>query len=116
MVLAAPNAVRCGSIGPRSRTIGRRSIADFCVLGTSKAHGGARGGWAEPELVPPESGHRGPQNQLYRVEIDHDGCVGGGGGPTFKVSRENGSVMFRIIKFRTRWSLSIVWATMHGSV
>jgi hypothetical protein len=69
--------------------------------GTSEAHG-ARGGSAEPELAPPESGYRGPQNQLYRVEIHHDGSVGGSGGPTFKVSRENGSVTFRIIKIEDK--------------
>lgn len=43
-------------------------------------------------------GYRGVQNQLYRVEIHHEGVVGSGAhGPTFKVSRENGSVLFRIV-------------------
>jgi hypothetical protein len=41
-------------------------------------------------------GYRGPQNQLYRVEIHHEGVGGGAHGPTFKVSRENGSVLFRV--------------------
>jgi hypothetical protein len=45
-------------------------------------------------------GYRGPQNQLYRVEIHHEGTVGSGAhGPTFKVSRENGSVLFRVTAF-----------------
>jgi hypothetical protein len=45
-------------------------------------------------------GYRGLQNQLYRVEIHHEGAVAGGvHGPTFKVSRENGSVLFRIVSF-----------------
>jgi uncharacterized protein DUF6519 len=44
-----------------------------------------------------DGGYRGPQNQLYRVEVHHGGTVGSGtSGPTFKVSRENGSVIFRI--------------------
>jgi hypothetical protein len=38
-------------------------------------------------------GFRGPQNHLYRVEVHHGGGVGNA---TFKVSRENGSVAFRI--------------------
>jgi hypothetical protein len=37
--------------------------------------------------VPPAGGYRGPENQLYRVEI-HDG----GTAPSFKWSRDNGSV------------------------
>jgi hypothetical protein len=45
-------------------------------------------------------GYRGPQNQLYRVEIHHEGVAGSGDrGPTFKVSRENGSVLFRVASF-----------------
>jgi hypothetical protein len=45
-------------------------------------------------------GYRGVQNQLYRVEIHHEGVAGSGAhGPTFKVSRENGSVLFRIASF-----------------
>jgi hypothetical protein len=44
-----------------------------------------------------EFGYRGPQNQLYRVEIHRAGRVGGSSGPTFKFSRENGSVAFPIV-------------------
>jgi hypothetical protein len=44
-----------------------------------------------------ETGYRGPQNQLYRIEVHHGGpALGGATGATFKVSRENGSVLFRI--------------------
>ena len=49
----------------------------------------------DPCAISPTSSYRGPENQLYRVEI-HDG----GGlalSPTFKWSRENGSVVFSII-------------------
>ncbi|MEE9465457.1 MAG: DUF6519 domain-containing protein, partial [Candidatus Neomarinimicrobiota bacterium] len=40
-------------------------------------------------------GYQGPENQLYRVEIHTGGEVGNGSGetPTFKWSRENGSVV-----------------------
>jgi hypothetical protein len=41
--------------------------------------------------------YRGPTNQLYRVEVHHGGSPEqGGAAPTFKVSRENGSVIFPI--------------------
>lgn len=45
----------------------------------------------EPCLVEPDARYRGPENQLYRVEV-HDGESA----PTFKWSRENGSVAFPI--------------------
>jgi Family of unknown function (DUF6519) len=41
-------------------------------------------------ITPPDSKYRGRENQLYRVEI-HDGS--GAAQPTFKWSRENGSVV-----------------------
>lgn len=43
--------------------------------------------------VNPDAAYRGPENQLYRVEI-HDGGTVKDGKPTFKWSRENGSVIF----------------------
>jgi hypothetical protein len=51
----------------------------------------------EPCTVPPESKYRGAENQLYRVEI-HTGGQVGKDKPTFKWSRENGSVVFPILK------------------
>lgn len=45
----------------------------------------------DPCVMPPESGYRGAENQLYRVEI-HRGSENGAK-PTFKWSRENGSVL-----------------------
>jgi hypothetical protein len=48
-------------------------------------------------ILPPNSGYRGPENQLYRVEIHQDGTAAAGaaeaGGPTFMWSRDNGSVI-----------------------
>ena len=49
----------------------------------------------EPCLTDPEARYRGPENQLYRVEI-HRG--GQSRTATFKWSRENGSVYFPIVK------------------
>jgi Family of unknown function (DUF6519) len=45
--------------------------------------------------LSPDSGYRGPENQLYRVEIHRDGTASATAGttsPTFTWSRENGSV------------------------
>lgn len=53
----------------------------------------------DPCTIAPNASYTGPENQLYRVEI-HSG--GGelnrkGASPTFKFSRENGSVVFPIV-------------------
>ena len=50
----------------------------------------------EPCPVEPEARYRSPENQLYRVEVHNGGSVGGAPEPTFKWSRENGSVVFPI--------------------
>lgn len=48
--------------------------------------------------VSPGAGYRGAGNQLYRVEVHQSGRVGVEGEmPTFKWSRENGSVAFPIV-------------------
>lgn len=54
----------------------------------------------EPCTVSPQSRYRGPENQLYRVEIHRGGPAGTGekGGATFKWSRDNGSVIFPIVE------------------
>jgi Family of unknown function (DUF6519) len=49
---------------------------------------------SDPCVISPDSRYRGPENQLYRVEV-HRGSDGQGG-PTFKWSRENGSIIFPI--------------------
>jgi hypothetical protein len=48
----------------------------------------------DPCLVPPQSGYRGLENQLYRVEI-HTG--GAPGTATFKWSRDNATVATRVV-------------------
>ncbi len=55
---------------------------------------------SDPCITPPDSRYRGAENQLYRVEI-HTGsrdAQGNSTTPTFKWSRENGSVVFPIVK------------------
>ncbi|WAZ20022.1 DUF4815 domain-containing protein [Streptomyces cinnabarinus] len=47
----------------------------------------------DPCDLSPESGFRGPENQLYRVEVHRGGTAGQA---TFKWSRENGSVVFPV--------------------
>lgn len=51
----------------------------------------------DPCTVPPSAGYKRLENQLYRVEI-HKGSDASGG-PTFKWSRDNGSVVVAISEF-----------------
>ena len=56
-----------------------------------------------PCIIPASAAYRGPENQLYRVEIHRAGGVWDGtdngisAAATFKWSRENGSVVFPIV-------------------
>ena len=52
-----------------------------------------------PCIIPAEAGYRRLENQLYRVEIHDDGS--GGGTPTFKWSRDNGSLVVRLVSVDT---------------
>ncbi|WP_419993640.1 DUF6519 domain-containing protein [Streptomyces boninensis] len=57
----------------------------------------------DPCLARPDARYRGPENQLYRVEI-HDGGRGAGSGEaTFVWSRENGSVVFPVDGLDGTW-------------
>jgi hypothetical protein len=52
------------------------------------------------ETLNTDSGYRGAENHLYRVEIHRGGVAGaaaGENGPTFKWSRENGAIIFPIV-------------------
>jgi hypothetical protein len=51
---------------------------------------------SDPCLIQPDARYRGAENQLYRVEVHTGGTVGSTPPPTFKWSRENGSVIFPI--------------------
>ena len=53
---------------------------------------------ADPCAIPPDSAYRGRENQLYRVEVHRGGLpTGKPDGPTFKWSRENGAVTFKVL-------------------
>ena len=68
--------------------------------GTGRLRARARLDQPQTELcvIPPASRYRGAENQLYRVEIHRGGKIDdASGGPTFKWSRENGSVIFPVI-------------------
>jgi hypothetical protein len=51
----------------------------------------------DPCAIAPDSEYRGRENQLYRVEIHQPGLAGPTGPATFKWSRENASVAFKVI-------------------
>jgi hypothetical protein len=50
-------------------------------------------------LIASSDGYRGLENRLYRVEIHQGGSPGSTPNPTFKWSRDNGSVVFAIKSF-----------------
>jgi hypothetical protein len=54
----------------------------------------------KPCILPPGAGYRRLENQLYRVEIHDGGNLGGSSAPTFKWSRDNGSVVASIASSR----------------
>jgi hypothetical protein len=47
-------------------------------------------GYKDACITPPQAGYRGDKNHLYRIEVNKGGKIGDH--PTFKWSRENGSV------------------------
>jgi hypothetical protein len=53
------------------------------------------GGDPGPCAVPEAAGYTRLENLLYRVEVHQGGAIGGGPQPSFKWSRENGSVVTR---------------------
>jgi Family of unknown function (DUF6519) len=59
----------------------------------------------DPRVIRPESGYRGPENQLYRIEVHHAGTAGAdpGTSATFKWSRENGSMIFPVAAIEATW-------------
>jgi len=54
----------------------------------------------DPCIVHPEARYRGPENQLYRIEVHQGGAAGPA---TFVWSRENGSVIFPIREIDGVW-------------
>lgn len=51
----------------------------------------------DPRIVPPEAQYRGPENQLYRVEIFATANPEGERPATYVWSRDNGSVVFALL-------------------
>jgi hypothetical protein len=47
----------------------------------------------DPCSISPDALYRGAENQLYRVEIQQGGTVGDAAAPSFKWSRDNGSIV-----------------------
>jgi Family of unknown function (DUF6519) len=64
--------------------------------GSLKAIAAQQSTSTDPCVISPQASYRGPENQLYRVEIHNPGAAGTA---TFKWSRENGSVVFPILSF-----------------
>lgn len=66
-------------------------------LGTLQARAAPPAASSGPCVISPDARYRGPENQLYRVEIHQDGtATGDASGATYKFSRENGSVIFPV--------------------
>jgi Family of unknown function (DUF6519) len=59
----------------------------------------------DPRVIWPQSNYRGPENQLYRIEIHHGGIAADDPAiaATFKWSRDNGSVIFPIAGIDETW-------------
>jgi hypothetical protein len=83
------------------------------------------GGDDTPCTAAPEASYRGPENQLYRVEI-HDGGAaagtnalgnkagGGAAGATFKWSRDNGTCVFPITRLELDEGVTSVFLEQLG--
>ncbi|HVT57248.1 MAG TPA: DUF6519 domain-containing protein [Thermoanaerobaculia bacterium] len=79
--------------------------------GCLKARAKLGGDPTKPCVASPDTGFRGLENQLYRVEI-HSGGKAAEGGATFKWSRDNGSVAFPIIDLTTESGSSDIMLTL----
>ena len=54
----------------------------------------------DPCVIDPEAAYRGPENQLYRIEVHRGGTAGTA---TFKWSRDNGSAVYTIHEIEGEW-------------
>jgi len=59
----------------------------------------------DPCIIAPDAQYRGPENQLYRVEVHRAGTAGtdNQNSATFKWSRDNGSVIFPVSIIEGTW-------------
>ena len=53
-----------------------------------------------PCIINPDAAYRGPENQLYRIEVHRSGAAGTA---TFKWSRDNGSAVYTISEVEGDW-------------
>jgi hypothetical protein len=103
-VLALPGAALDAGADPSEEAV-RTAFQEWVERATATtARMGARAIRPDPDdddpcLVKPDADYRGPENQMYRVEI-HEG---GTEEATFKWSRENGSVVFPVDEIDGTW-------------
>ncbi len=92
-----------GSNIPATKTVDARDWQEWVAQwqpekrGRLKATAKADAADTEPCLAAPEARYRGAENQLYRVEVHRGGTANGALVPTFKWSRDNGSVVFPVL-------------------
>ncbi|MDB5034137.1 MAG: hypothetical protein JWQ98_1378 [Chlorobi bacterium] len=92
-VLPLESGTGCGNIKPDWATLMNRWQPQN--RGRLSARARMPADATDPCTVAPEASYRGAENQLYRVEI-HRGTGAANIPPTFKWSRDNGSVVFPI--------------------
>lgn len=76
------------------------AVSGISGIGTGRMRARARQDQPQTQLcvIPPDATYRGPENQLYRVDVHQGGTADGTAtGATIKWSRENGSVIFPIV-------------------
>lgn len=92
--------VKLGAVSPSATCATAPDFATAPFIPHSSAKLAARSEPTAPAtgacILPPRAGYRRLENQLYRVEI-HAGGALASGAPTFKWSRDNGSVVTAIV-------------------
>jgi hypothetical protein len=88
---AVAGGTTCSGLGAVMDDITRRSVAKRPGLLGAQPSATSGGG---PCLLPADAGYRGLENQLYRVEVQKSGTMATA---RFKWSRENGSVVTRVV-------------------
>jgi hypothetical protein len=107
-LLGPDTATRSRIVWQVKAMTGQSCLAGAAIAQTLHPTGGGRlkarakqsSASSDPCIIAPNANYSGPENQLYRVEINHGGAVspaGQTGGATFKFSRENGCVTFPIV-------------------
>ncbi|MFE4513463.1 DUF6519 domain-containing protein [Kitasatospora sp. NPDC056783] len=100
-VLAARHGVPDGGTETIRRAFGAWAAARHAGPGLLAARAQRPERADDPCLTHPDAAYRGPENQLYRVEIHRGGPVEQGA--TFKWSRENGSVVLPVAAIEGSW-------------